>query len=443
MGRPPLARGTYGAISCHQVGPSKYKARARYRDLDGTTRTVAKFGQTKGAAERALRLALRDRQQSSGAVITADTRVGALAQLWLTDVRASGRAAKTKEHYAYAVERYVGPYFGDLRVGELDAGVADRGLKRITAAHGPSAAKTARAVLSGVLGVAVLNSALTTNPVREASPISVRRNPSRSLTAEQETAVSSKMREQDTPAGARAIGWDLPDLVDWMLATGCRIGEALAIREGVNAEGEPLLDLDAGTWEVDATAVRIKGEGMLLQLRPKSEAGWRRIALPSYAVDLMRRRQAQFRLHPAGLKLLHRDGTISSAPETWLAFPAPKVRAMRDPSNTQGDLRTVLDELDHPADCARCDGGLVALDDRTREPLRTARGGLVRCDAGPWSWVTSHTFRRTVITRLLRAGIDPVMVADHVGHDEPSMTLNVYGGRQVVAADAARILDRG
>lgn len=71
-----------------------------------------------------------------------------------------------------------------------------------------------------------------------------------------------------------------------------------------------------------------------------------------------------------------------------------------------------------------------------------AAGRRVRCEEGPWSWVTSHTFRKTVATRLDEAGLTPRQVADQLGHANPSMTLDVYFGRQVVSAEAARALDR-
>jgi integrase len=69
-------------------------------------------------------------------------------------------------------------------------------------------------------------------------------------------------------------------------------------------------------------------------------------------------------------------------------------------------------------------------------------GRRIRCEEGPWSWVTSHTFRKTVATRLDEAGLTPRQVADQLGHANPSMTLDVYFGRQVVSAEAARALDR-
>jgi len=44
----------------------------------------------------------------------------------------------------------------------------------------------------------------------------------------------------------RAAALDVPGLVDWMLATGCRIGEALALRYGTNGDGKAILDLAVG-----------------------------------------------------------------------------------------------------------------------------------------------------------------------------------------------------
>jgi integrase len=113
----------------------------------------------------------------------------------------------------------------------------------------------------------------------------------------------------------RAAALDLPDLVDWMLATGCRIGEALAVRHGMNVDGKPLLDLQANTWEVNATVVRIPKHGLVVQPRPKTAAGWRVVALPTFAVDMVRARPA------------HARGIV---------FAAPAAHTLRDPSNCSG-----------------------------------------------------------------------------------------------------------
>jgi integrase len=56
--------------------------------------------------------------------------------------------------------------------------------------------------------------------------------------------------------------------------------------------------------------------------------------------------------------------------------------------------------------------------------------------------VTSHVFRKTVATRLDEAGLSARQIADQLGHAQPSITQDVYMGRKVVSAEAARILDR-
>jgi len=120
-------------------------------------------------------------------------------------------------------------------------------------------------------------------------------------------------------------------------------------------------------------------------------------------------------------------------PDTELVFPTPVAGTLRDPTNVSTDLRLLLDGFE----CHACGGtGLQ------RGPSRTAAGRPMRCAEGPWSWVTSHTFRKTVATRLDEAGFTPRQVADQLGHANPSMTLDVYFGRQVVSAEAARVLGR-
>jgi integrase len=67
-----------------------------------------------------------------------------------------------------------------------------------------------------------------------------------------------------------------------MLATGVRIGEALAV---VWSQ----VDFDAGTVEITSTLVRVKGQG-LLRKSTKTPAGERTLPLPTSAVASLRRR---------------------------------------------------------------------------------------------------------------------------------------------------------
>jgi hypothetical protein len=130
-------------------------------------------------------------------------------------------------------------------------------------------------------------------------------------------------------------------------------------------------------------------------------------------VDTLRRREHELRLR----------GPVE------VIFGSSKARALRDPSNTPGDLREVLNAIG----CKACDG-------TARVPGKGRR--TRRCtDAGPYVWVHSHTFRKTVATRLEEADCTPRQVADQLGQANPSMTLEVYFGREVVTTRAAAILD--
>lgn len=91
----------------------------------------------------------------------------------------------------------------------------------------------------------------------------------------------------------------------------------------------------------------------MLKEKPKSTAGWRVIELPSWAVSLLRRRLEQ--------KYDNRCDVV---------FPSVTGR-LRDPSNSQGDLRASFD-----------------------------RAG--------YCTITSHTLRRTVATLMDEAVSPPV-----------------------------------
>lgn len=410
MGRPPLPLGTFGKIGFVVQSSGEVQARARFRDFDGRTRLVSKTRRSRAAAERALKAELANRMAPGrGGAIERGTRLSALADAWLEAEH--DWSTGTERTYRSVIKKQVKPALGELRVQEVTAGVVSRALAAIAKSSGPGAAKSARACLSGMFGMAILDGAVAVNPVRDVvAKVGGSNKAPRALTTD-ETRALVKLFHTDLRAGEL----DLVDLVEWMLATGARIGEALALRYGLSGDGRPLLDLDARTWEIDATVVRVPGRGLVVQSRPKTAAGWRTIAVPSFAVDMLRRRDAA-------------DGIV---------FRAPVAGGLRDPNNVSGDLRQLLDSFDCDV-CART--GFQLQDDGS---FRLGpRGQRLRCAEGPWSWVTSHAFRKTVATRLDEAGFTPRQVADQLGHANPSMTLDVYFGRHVVSAAAARVLDR-
>lgn len=171
---------------------------------------------------------------------------------------------------------------------------------------------------------------------------------------------------------------DLPDLCEWMLGTGVRIAEALAVTWDE-------VDLAAGTVTIDHTVLRLQGVG-LLRKGTKSSAGERTLRLPGFALAVLRRRKlAAGRRGPP---------VLPDSRGGW-----------RDPSNTSRDLRN-------------------------------ARG------SDEFEWVTSPVFRRTAATEMDRVGLSARVIADQLGHAKVSMTQDRCFGRRAVTSDAADALDR-
>ena len=377
MGRPPLPVGTFGRIHVRVLGKGRVEARASFRDFDGRRRLVARHGQSRAEAERRLREALRDRSGTTTPV-GADTRVAVVAREWLADVDAAELAAGTKRLYRFAAESYILPGVGDLRLREITVPVVERLLASVRANHGPGAAKSTRNVLSGILGMAVRHGRLPANPVAEAG---AQRTPRSKPGPRALTPDETRQLRALIAADPAAVGHDLPDLVDFLLGTGLRIGEACAI-------GPADLNLPRGTLAVTGTVIRERSRGLSIQSFPKTEAGRRIIALPPQTVALLTRRCA----------------TVPDDADPPVLFPSPQGR-LRDPNNTSGDLRAALDRAGYP-------------------------------------WVTSHTFRRTVATRLDEAGLSARQIADHLGHSRPSLTQDVYLGRGSANPQAAAALQR-
>ncbi|HEX5403516.1 MAG TPA: site-specific integrase [Pseudonocardiaceae bacterium] len=181
----------------------------------------------------------------------------------------------------------------------------DRFLITVRRSTGLATAKTARSVISGVIGLAVRHGALSSNPVRDTSPLEAgRKKGPRALTTEE--------REQwfaQLDADQVAVRKDLPDLCRFMLATGVRIGEALGVYWSD-------VDMDTATVRIDHTVLRVKGEG-LRRSPTKTAAGERTLPLPSWVVSILRERARG------------EDGPVF----------ADALGGLRDPSNTMADLR--------------------------------------------------------------------------------------------------------
>jgi len=312
MPRPPLPIGTYGTIRTYPVAGGGYRATAKFRDIDGVTRKVGRIGPTESVAKNRLREHFRDRARHGPASgVSVDTRLRVMAEQWMDSVdrlvAQGARSPNTAQLYRLNLTTYVLPALGELRLGEVTVPRLEHFVQSIQLRQGTATAKVARTVMSGVLGLAVRQGAIFANPVRDLGRIvAPRRRPPRALSPDERRAWIGRLR--DDPDSVRK---DLPDLCEWMLGTGVRIGEALAVSwEDV--------DLAAATVRVEHTVIRIKGVG-LIRKSTKTAAGERTLALPAFTVSMLRRRK------------LASGGRGPVFPDS--------IGGWRDPSNTSRDLR--------------------------------------------------------------------------------------------------------
>ncbi|MFC6706771.1 tyrosine-type recombinase/integrase [Flexivirga alba] len=380
-GRPPTPPGTWGEIQTAKVRNGAHRARTRIRDTDGLTRQVTATGTTAAAASRALREKLAERTTPTAESITAETTIAGLATLWIGYLRDEGRIEDTTiNEYQRVLTNVVTPELGGLRLRELTTGRVDVFLVRLRATSA-SRQRKAKVVLGAMLGLAVRHDALVVNPVLQTSRVHRERHQTRSLTLEDLNTVRASVRAWTTKQrpGPKASS-DMADIIDLMLATGARIGEALALRwTDVDLESpQPHLTI-TGTVKTEP------GKGTYRKPAPKSDSSVRTIVLPQFAVTMFRRRRGS-----------------AAGNETTPVFP------------TRNGTWLQVNNVER----------------RWREIRRNT--GL--------DWVTPHTFRKTVAT-LIAERVDADTAAQQLGHSSPAITREFYIAKPPIAADVADVLE--
>lgn len=379
MARPRLPLGTYGDIRCYPVSSGKIRAVTNYRDYDGVVRQVERVGVSEANAKNNLKKALRDRARAVvGEEVTDKTKVTVVAERWLRELDESKKAPRTKRTYRETWERDLRDAVIDLQVSEVTVALAERVLRTIRDEAGLGSAKHAKVVFTGIMGMAVRYGALSTNPLREVGPLGASAKPKREvkrltkMTWKGHQTFLAHLRSTEA-----AVRFDLVDLVDLFAAVGPRIGELLALDWS-------RVDFDASTVALEGTVVRVTGIGLFVQPHTKSQAGMRRLKIPKWAVDVLRKRHA-------------------NATSEWV-FPSSK-GTLRDPDNTRKNLRKVLAGTE-------------------------------------WEGLHPHAYRHLVATVLDKAGLTAREIADYLGHAQVSMTQDVYMDRGTVGETAAEALER-
>lgn len=323
-----------------------------------------------------LRAAPRD---VSGAV-TADMTVEQLADVWIDEILVENRIKRQSvDYYCNNLRYWILPAIGDMTIREATVGALDRYLKTLARSR-PSGAQRCKSTLLQMFRLAVRHGALPTNPVRDVGRLPKPRKIVQAMTPDEIERVRHALHLWRTtkavgPRKSRAC----TDLFDLLLATGCRIGEACALRWQD-------IDLHAGTLTVAGTMVFLRGAGWERQDFPKTVAGQRTVHLPPFALAMLRRRQSE---EPHG-----RDDPLFASRTGTFVQPDNMRRSLRSALQRQTDLK----------------------------------------------WVSPHVFRKTVATVLSGQGLTTEAAAQ-LGHADESITKKFYIQKPSTAPDVSHALE--
>lgn len=297
-GRPQLPIGQYGDITVNPWTDGRYQAICKFRDFDGITRRVTAIGKSKSAASQALKTKLDERKQLGTGEITPETKLKVLAEEWYADKLTEGLAYRTTERHRQALDSYILPALGELRLREATTGRLDRFIRVIGKNIGAPTANIVKGILSGIMGMAARYDAVPSNPVTDVHVHKIEKAPIRALSLPEFKAMRLHAEQQLAPRtaeqrlaktgdtrrmGGRDRSGVLLDIIDALIGTGVRPGEVLAIRA-------TRLDLTANvpSVRIDSTVIRVKGQGLIIQEHTKAN-DVRHLGLPQFAVDLFTR----------------------------------------------------------------------------------------------------------------------------------------------------------
>lgn len=339
-------------------------------DRDATGERETRYRSFKGTRRQAeLELARLISQHAAGeGVDPSKETIADFARRWDRDWLSINLSPKSIERYRELLRLYVVPRIGAMPVQKLRAATLAELYAALLRGGGkggrplaPATVSFVHRILHRMIGHAVTWGIVSTNVTEsvEAPP-----------TPDTEIAVLSE--DQIRRLMQHLNGRTLRPIVSFLLGTGCRRGEALALQWKD-------IDFKKATVRIERSVEETKG-GLRIK-SPKTRHGRRNVSISPWLVAELRAHH--LRQQEQRLKL-----GMGKAPEDSVVF-------------------------------ARWDGGLRSPHSLTQKFAETMMA--LGFDA------TMHVLRHSHVSQLIAAGLDVLTISRRIGHASPSITLDVYG----------------
>ena len=373
--RPRLAPGKCGQIKIMPVGPNLWTARARYRDFGGRLHDMSRRAEDPAVARDLLKASMTNlgRERSRFGRVSSDMSIAALCDYFLAALETDPDVSEqTIAGYAGVLRRRVRPVLENRSISSIDIVDAELFVESLKRAGKQGDARVARGLLKRMFDDALRLGALEKNPFDSTKPVKRKKPEPRAATPNQLNALQDAARTWDSanrpgPSAHNVMG----DLLGVLIGTGCRIGEALALRWKD-------VDLESSQPTVTFCGTLVNTSPTSRKPSTKSESGMRTVPIPIFLVDVLAIRQERDinRANPLGAVFYTSGGTYVSpnnVGRTW--------RKMR---------KTAADALNENLD-----------------------------------WLTPHSIRRTVATRLYESQ-SLEAASTQLGHSSTSVTRRHY-----------------
>lgn len=357
----------------------------RYRDVTGRQREKA--FRRKADADRFARTVEADKDR--GLFVDprlARTPLATVAAEWLASN--PGKRGGTRDRDEQVVNGHIVPALGDRAVGSLTPADVQSAVNAWAAKRSARTVQREYAVLRAILNYAVQLDMIGRTPCRGINLPAAKRVKPHIVTPAEVAALA---------AGLGGTG-DLGPMVYVGAVAGLRWGEVAGLRVGD-------VDRVARTLVVAQTVVRGR-HGRIGFGAPKSEAGWRSLAVPAELVGMLVEH-----VEARGLTMADRHALLFTAPGGGFLRYSNWVRRRW-----------------YPAAIAAGVGRMVEVEDG-----RNGAGARRQRYAG----LGFHDLRRANATELLAAGVDIKTAQTWLGHSEARLTLDLYAQAVTELGEAA------